>query len=93
MADSTLAGIVTAFGVLALLITAVAGLITAMAARRTSRRVEAKVDVGNRQGAETHSLVNQKFTDLENWNVALQKTILSLGGVVPDDQSKGKGNR
>lgn len=90
MADSTLAGIVTAFGVVALLMTAVAGLITAMAARRTSKRVEIKIDVGNKQGAETHKLVNQRFTDMENWNIALQKTIVSLGGTVPDDQSKGK---
>lgn len=89
MAQSTMAGIVTAFGVLALLMTAIAGLITALAARRTSQRVEVKVDAGNKQGAETHKLVNQRFTDMENWNIALQKHIVSLGGTVPDDQSKG----
>lgn len=89
MAQSTAAGVVTAFGVLALLMTAIGGLITAFAARRTSKRVEQKVEIGNVQGAETHKLVNQRFTDMENWNIALQRTIVSLGGTVPEDQSKG----
>jgi hypothetical protein len=90
VAQSTTAGVITAFGVLALLMTAMAGLITAFAARRTSKRVEVKVDLGNEQGRVTHELVNQRFTDMENWNIALQQTILDLGGTVPKDQSKGK---
>ena len=50
MAQSTLAGVVTACGVIALLMTAVGGLITAMAARRTSVAAQ-RTDAQNYQRA------------------------------------------
>ena len=83
---STFAGIITAtaavFTALALVLTAIGGLMR-------SRKVEAKVDEGNRQGAETHKLVNQRFTDLSNYVIALQKQIVAGGGTPTEDQSKG----
>jgi hypothetical protein len=90
MAQSTTAGVVTAFGVLALLMTSLAALITAFATRRTSKRVEDKVDHGNAQGFETHKLVNQRFTDLENYVLALQRQIRATGQEPTEDQSKGQ---
>lgn len=89
MAQSSQAGIITASGVIALLMTAIAALITSLATRRTSiatqksqARVEVKVD-------ETHKLVNQRFTDLTNYVIALQDQIRESGGVPAKDQSKG----
>lgn len=78
MAQSTTAGVVTASGVLALLLTAVAGLITALAARRTSRRVETKVERGNAQIAEVHVIVNQQRTDMQEVIVNQQRQLIAL---------------
>ena len=89
MPQSTLAGIVTASGVIGLLLTGFAALITALATRRTSLRTEAKVDQGNAQGAETHKIMNQKFTDLQNYVMALQRQITAGGDTPVEDQSKG----
>jgi len=94
MADSTLAGVITAGGVLSLLLTSVAALITAWAARRTSRRVEDKVTQGNKQIAEVHVIVNhqrdvmqQIITDGQNYNRALIRALEARGIEVPIDQS------
>jgi uncharacterized membrane protein YhiD involved in acid resistance len=77
MPQSTLAGIVTAFGTMftavALIITAVAGLIRA-------RRVERKVDT-------VHKIVNQQHTDLKNYQRALIAALTKAGIDVPEDQS------
>jgi len=94
MAPSTLAGVVTASGVLSLLLTSIAALITAWAARRTSQRVEAKVTEGNRQIAEVHVIVNhqrdvmqQIITDGANYNRALIRALEARGIEIPVDQS------
>lgn len=91
MAQSTAAGIVTAFGVLALLMTAIAGLITAFAARRTSKRVEARVAETHSAVQEIHVIVNQQRTDMLELIVAqrrreqLLETALTMAGVaIPD---------
>ena len=34
-------------------------------------------------------VVNQRYTDLENYVIALKKDIVASGREVPDDQSKG----
>jgi predicted MarR family transcription regulator len=34
-------------------------------------------------------VVNQRYTDLENYVIALKKDIVASGRKVPDDQSKG----
>jgi hypothetical protein len=77
MPDSTLAGVVTAFGTMftavALIITAVAGLIRA-------KRVEATLD-------GVHKIVNQQRTDLLNYQRALIRALRGAGIDVPEDQS------
>lgn len=78
MAQSTTAGVVTAFATAALLMTAIAGLITAFAARRTSRRVEAKVETGNKQIAEVHVIVNQQRTDMQTVIINQQRQLMAL---------------
>jgi hypothetical protein len=80
MPQSTLAGIVSAFGILGLLLTGFAALITALATRRTSLRTEHKVD-------EVHTMVNQQRTDAQNYQRALIKALQAAGVAVPDDQS------
>jgi hypothetical protein len=74
---STLAGVITAsaavFTSLALVITAVAGLIAA-------RRVGQKVDA-------VHVIVNQQRTDAMNYQRALIAALLKHGIEVPADQS------
>jgi uncharacterized membrane protein YhiD involved in acid resistance len=84
---SSLAGIVTACGTL---FTALALVITAVTGLMRSRKVEQKVDAGNAQGVETHKLVNQRFTDLEKYVIALQRQIRADGGTPVEDQSKGE---
>ena len=78
MAASSQAGIISAAGIIALLMTAVAGLITAFAARRTSRRVEVKVDNGNKQIAEVHVIVNQQRTDMQTVIINQQRQLMAL---------------
>ncbi len=80
MPQSTLAGIVSAFGIVGLLLTGIAALVTALAARRTSLRTETKVD-------EVHTMVNQQRTDAQNYQRALIKALQAAGVDVPDDQS------
>jgi len=77
MPDSTLAGVITAsasaFTALALIITAIAGL---LAARRADRKIDT-----------VHKLVNQQHTDLKNYQRALVRALESAGVTVPVDQS------
>jgi len=77
MAQSTLAGVITAIGTvftaLGLLVTAISGLIR-------SRKVEAKVDV-------VHKIVNQQRTDMQNYNRALINALQKHNIEVPTDQS------
>lgn len=75
-----MAGIITAGGVLALLITAVAALVTAKATLNNSKRVEKKVD-------SVHVLVNQQRTDMQNYIRALTRALKMNDIDVPVDQS------
>jgi len=92
MAPSTLAGIVTAGGVMSLLLTSIAALITAWAARRTSQRVETEVKRGNAQIAEVHVIVNQQRTDTLNYQRILIRALNKAGIEIPEDQSVDPGS-
>ncbi len=85
--SSTMAGIITA---IAAVFTAIGLVITAIGILLRSLKVERKVDEGNAQGKETHKLVNQRFTDMENYVIALQRQIVASGGTPTEDQSKGR---
>jgi hypothetical protein len=89
MPQSTLAGIVTACGVIALLMTAVGGLITALAARRTSVAAQRTALRTEAAVGEVHHIVNQQRTDAQNYQRALIKALERAGVAVPDDQSAG----
>jgi len=74
---STLAGVITACGTM---FTAVALIITAVAGLVRSRKVEAKVD-------DVHKIVNQQRTDMQNYNRALINALQRHDIEVPADQS------
>ncbi len=82
--DSTLAGIITAaasaFTAIALVITAIAGLVR-------SRKVEAKVDQVQATGEENHKMLNQRYTDMVNYQRALVRALEDKDIAVPIDQS------
>ena len=77
MASSTLAGVITAIGTvftaLALIITAVTGLIR-------SRRTQEKID-------EVHTIVNQQRTDMQRYIRAQSAVLVAHGIELPIDQS------
>jgi hypothetical protein len=77
MPDSSMAGVITAsasaFTAIALVITAVTGLIR-------SYKVEGKVD-------KVHKIVNQERTDRMNYQRALIRALEDKGVTVPVDQS------
>jgi len=54
-----------------------------------SKKTERKLDASEKKIDHVTVVVNQRFTDLENYVNALQKYIRGTGGTVPDDQSKG----
>jgi hypothetical protein len=80
------AGVLGAF---ASVLTAVALIIGGMATYRKAGRVEKKVDHASEQIGEVHVIVNQRFTDLENYVQALIRRLEVAGIDVPEDQSKG----
>lgn len=89
MTGSSLAGIVTATSAIALLITAISGLIVSItkflplvrAGGRKLAEVEQTV-------AEVHVIVNQQRTDMERYQRALVTALSEAGIAVPVDQSK-----
>jgi hypothetical protein len=65
----------------------VALIITAMAGLIRSRKVEAKVDQVQRTGEENHQMLNQRYTDMVNYQRALIRALEAKGVDVPIDQS------
>jgi predicted histidine transporter YuiF (NhaC family) len=78
MAQSTIAGVITA---IASVCTAVGLIITALTAYKKVTKVEEKVDI-------VHKIVNQQRTDAENYQRALIRALVAAGIKVPIDQSK-----
>jgi hypothetical protein len=82
LADSTLAGIITAT---ATVITALGGLLMALTVLvpilRSSKRTETEV-------GKVHTIVNQQRTDQERYNIALVELLKKHDIEVPVDQSK-----
>jgi hypothetical protein len=74
MADSTMAGIITA----------VAGVITALALLAGALPLLIKTV---RDVRKVHTIVNQQRTDMQNYNRALVRALVAAGIEVPDDQS------
>lgn len=66
------------------MVIALASMVVMVVSRRTKKTVEAT----HQQTIVIHQLVNQKFTDLERWNGALQNALRRAGVEVPEDQSK-----
>lgn len=77
MQASSLAGVITATGTV---FTALAVLLTAIAGLVRSRRIEHKVD-------DVHTMVNQQRTDAQNYQRALILALTKAGVDVPADQS------
>lgn len=73
------------------LITAACTMVIALASlviMIVSRRTKKTVDATHQQAIVIHQLVNQRFTDMERYQVALLKTLRAAGIEIPDDQSK-----
>lgn len=77
MPASTLASTI---GAIAGLVTACAVVITAIAGLIAAKRLNNKVDA-------VHVLVNQRYTDIVNYQRALIAALKKAGVEVPDDQS------
>lgn len=83
------AAVITAF---ATVITALGGLVLALATYRTAQRTKATQETAKATEAkvdEVHTIVNQRFTDLQRFNEALVRALRSAGVEVPIDQSIG----
>lgn len=81
-------GLITAACTMLIALTSLAVMVVA---RRTKKTVEATADTANKTHQQTiviHQLVNQRFTDMERYQVALLNTLRAAGIEAPDDQSK-----
>lgn len=74
---TTVVGIITAIGTAC---TAVALVITALAALKRASKIEHKIDT-------VHVIVNQQHTDMVNYQRALVRALEVAGVAVPTDQS------
>jgi len=97
MAQITITGVITAVSTALLALTALVGAVAGLIPLvRRSKRTEIAVVHTEALAVKTlevgqgvHTLVNQQSTDKMNYIAALQRTIISMGGTVPIDQSMG----
>jgi hypothetical protein len=88
MADSTAAGIISAFGTCITAGALVIGVLPAyLRARRETREMKAEIQAVKLTGDQTHKIVNQQQTDLKNYNRALVAALQRAGISIPADQS------
>jgi hypothetical protein len=88
MADSTAAGIISAFGTCITAGALVIGVLPAyLRARRDTREMRAEIGRVKETGEQTHKIVNQQRTDMQNYNRALVAALKLAGLEVPIDQS------